>query len=487
MAGEILYISLNNIPCVDPRIAYQTRPPTFEPLHFWHKANSVVLRRGRRPSECRLFILKSTKEAINFATAQTVRIHHSGGTVVMPYWYAAECEAATEESDDNQIFYLKLEDPRHVGLMKTIGVTPSAIQNTHRNKEAPQPATVTWQSVLNSLWSELPILARAASASAPTLAVTPSSKAENLVFDGVSAWDAICKTLEACGHVPVFNPVSGAYSFLAYNGTQSGLSAAITAVEANKIWDGNIPACTSTCPEKVGVVFLNEITDDNRITGYKESHHEEVSTGIAGSVAGTRIDVVDTTFVEKTGATIDNQSQMDDRLVDLRRTIEGVSRAAASRNVKAYYGYESFLPGEELTAVTFKHGIDAPHRTIIEYNGPLEFNLPEPYRVGSGGTTVGGASIQYTIDSITTATSSSPYNGKVVATVTVEIAPCDRPELIGESVQVVDWAGCIFDATEADLVGVWGWASERVGESLETGVSPGTLTPCHWAADNRCC
>ena len=99
----------------------------------------------------------------------------------------------------------------------------------------------------------------------------------------------------------------------------------------------------------------------------------------------------------------------------------------------------------------------------------------------------GGATIQFTVDSITIAGTSSPYNGKKVATVTIEVAPCSRSSLIGTSAEVVDWSGCVWDLAEVDLIGVWGWASEYVALSLEAGVAAGTLTPCHWGADDRCC
>ena len=99
----------------------------------------------------------------------------------------------------------------------------------------------------------------------------------------------------------------------------------------------------------------------------------------------------------------------------------------------------------------------------------------------------GGATIQFTVDSITIAGTSSPYNGKKVATVTIEVAPCSRSSLIGTSAEVVDWSGCVWDLAEEELIGVWGWASEYVALSLEAGAEPGTLTPCHWGADDRCC
>jgi hypothetical protein len=104
--------------------------------------------------------------------------------------------------------------------------------------------------------------------------------------------------------------------------------------------------------------------------------------------------------------------------------------------------------------------------------------------VGDGGG--GGGSIEYEIISTSTA-SNGPYTGKKIASVTVKGAPCDRANLIGTTVDVVDHSGCIFDLTSGQLANVWGWASERVFVSLQSGVPAGTLTPCHWSADNRCC
>jgi hypothetical protein len=98
----------------------------------------------------------------------------------------------------------------------------------------------------------------------------------------------------------------------------------------------------------------------------------------------------------------------------------------------------------------------------------------------------GAATIQYKIESIELATE-GPYTGKIIATVIVETAPCSRDFLIGESVEVVDHSRCVFDLAEPELVDVWGWATEQVALSTEEGVEPGTLTPCHWAADDRCC
>lgn len=108
--------------------------------------------------------------------------------------------------------------------------------------------------------------------------------------------------------------------------------------------------------------------------------------------------------------------------------------------------------------------------------------------LASGGG--GGSAIGFTIDSIRTAGDTgddAPYNGLEIATVTVVTAPCDRSSLIGTTVDVVDHSGCIFDVAVSELEINFGWAEEQIAESRASSASPGDLTPCHWAAINRCC
>lgn len=95
--------------------------------------------------------------------------------------------------------------------------------------------------------------------------------------------------------------------------------------------------------------------------------------------------------------------------------------------------------------------------------------------------------IEFEIVSVTTAASSSPYNGLKVATATVDVAPCGMSSLLTTSVEVVDHSGCLFNEDNADLVGRTGWAFWGVAVSLESGAPSGELTPCHWVADNICC
>lgn len=101
--------------------------------------------------------------------------------------------------------------------------------------------------------------------------------------------------------------------------------------------------------------------------------------------------------------------------------------------------------------------------------------------------------LTYKIVSVSTAASSSPYNGLKVASVTIAptgtgTTPPTLSDLLGESsIDVVDHAGCYFDEDNADLVDRIGQAELGVALSLESGVAAGTLTPVHWVATNICC
>lgn len=97
----------------------------------------------------------------------------------------------------------------------------------------------------------------------------------------------------------------------------------------------------------------------------------------------------------------------------------------------------------------------------------------------------GGEQIQGTLDAL--AAGEGDYVGKMVATITIEVAPCNKPELLGTAVEVVDWSECIFDLTEEQLLGVWVWANKGIALSQDPYAEEGQLTPCHWVAADRCC
>lgn len=132
------------------------------------------------------------------------------------------------------------------------------------------------------------------------------------------------------------------------------------------------------------------------------------------------------------------------------------------------------------TSNTLEPAKSGPFRLLKAPDASAQKLLPVLW-VGAATNT----SITYTIDSIEVAVS-GPYTGLTVATVTIKGTTPSIPELIGTTVEVVDHSGCIFDLTEERLIGLFGWATERVYMSLEAGHTT-ELTDPHWDADNRCC
>ena len=109
---------------------------------------------------------------------------------------------------------------------------------------------------------------------------------------------------------------------------------------------------------------------------------------------------------------------------------------------------------------------------------------PDTVRGVIGASGGGGGVIEFKIISVSTK-ASGPYTGLKAASAKVHGAPCDRGELIGTTVEVIDHSRELFD--EADMTGYTGWASEMVFWSLDAAADCETLSPCHWAAINRVC
>lgn len=96
------------------------------------------------------------------------------------------------------------------------------------------------------------------------------------------------------------------------------------------------------------------------------------------------------------------------------------------------------------------------------------------------------AIIEYTIDSLELQ-ESGPYTGLIAAQVTIRGCICGKgATLINTTAEVIDHSGCIFD--EEDMTDYTGWAAVDMEYlSLDAAAEDGELTPCHYAAINRCC
>ncbi len=345
------------------------------PLHYHHKVNSIWNYRGRTAGEAHLLV-RQANSSIGGASARTITLFDGTNTTTLPNWFTYRIEAIESRSDANQLFYVQLRDPRSVGETKFISNSYSLFTGTH---EFTGTSSVTWQSVLTTLWGELPAAAKGNSTTCPTLDYSPLSKAEYLNFDGISVWHAICKTLAACGHIAVYNPITSEFRFAKYNATQSGLSGLYSANASALRWDGAIPTIGHTNAFANVVAVFNPVNHTTSSKGsYQPPYTKTVAASASGS-SGTSMSIVDTSLADPSATSPTNSTQLDNRAADLAVTVAGISRACASKSVRAYSGIiDDFIPGEEVSCVVWAEHPRKGEYTEVSYFEEPVLDLPVP-------------------------------------------------------------------------------------------------------------
>ena len=375
----VAMFAIDGYACPSAKNLYEARPESFWPLYKWNKVNSVWNFRGRRSGEAHLLVLKSTMDAISMSGTHTITITHDSGTTDLEDWIIYHAEAIASNSDSNQLWYVELRDPRKVGELTSVDDSWTLLEDANNYQDT---STLTWQNAATALWDELPAAAQGASTTCPTFATSPSSKAENLNFDGLSIWHAICQLCSAAGHIPIYNPITKEYRFAACNATQSGLSALKTTNASNIIrhWNGAIPVAPGgSYPHSISIIFQPSMHSRLTYGTYAKPEVKAVTTGLSGATAGTYLSLVDTSFAIRTDTDLTNGTQLDDRVTDLTRTILGQCKAAGARESLAYNKIiVDFLPGEELSCVVWAECARKGVYTAIELYEPLTFDLPRP-------------------------------------------------------------------------------------------------------------
>lgn len=372
--------------CIDPKAI------RLEPLHpfslgWFGKVNAMHLYRGKRPSECHLLIDKTTLDSLNTVNgSHTIDISLLGDKVDLStkHWTITHVEAIGQQDVAGQIFYIILKDPRH--MVSTVAKTPpQVIANTWEEELWPNSSTYTYQQVLEKYWELMPSFSKANSVACPQLATVPASYAENIWCEGETVWDCICRILAACGHVGVFDPVSGTYSFLQADAAQPNLSGYYDAVSSLLVWDGDVPASLNAGngPSSVGVSFRpSRTTMSFRLPHSVDEYgsKQSIATLLPGARYGTVLNVTDTSRTKYCSETsiIKNQKQLDNRTQDLAKTIRGVVRSQHTKKLRVYDGLVYIKPGEEVTHVSYKTDKTYGLISTVEHYEDFEILLPDP-------------------------------------------------------------------------------------------------------------
>lgn len=360
--------------CQRPESLHMIRNEKLFPLHLWSKVNSVWNYRGRRAGEAHMLVLKSVRDSIVAGLGQediTMIDPVAGSSVILPGWTVVKCEAIESYQDSEQLYYVELRDRRWLGEQVKI-------HNTYETIAWDAYHSIDWDDALGHLWDLLPTAAKGTTAGCPALVSTPASHAEFLNFDGLSVWHAICQCLQAVGHFPVYNPITDAYSFAAYNTTQSGLSALISANASNLIWDGNIPSIGGgALPATIKVAFNPLVPTAKSLRWYREPVIKSVASGLTNPVAGSTMTIVDHQLAIVDKDTILNDTQLSNRLADMTPTIKGICKAFNDQSVRTYnLNLSGFLCGSEVSCVVWgQHNRQGVYTQVI-HSEEIKFDMP---------------------------------------------------------------------------------------------------------------
>lgn len=222
----------------------------------------------------------------------------------------------------------------------------------------------------------------------------------------------------------------------------------------------------------IGISFLKEKC------GPPEYHTVEESTTGKGRMLST-YDPYYPAFLDEVGAVI-NATTLLSRAGTIADNFQLIGNILGNYVVKHIYETPPPVPAQYLSK-TFGD-IGTGPRSLFKSDSYPYFQIPYPVK----NKCTEHGHILFQILSAEVAGETSPYYGLVVASATVLDIACGMSlSLLGETVEVVDRSGCIFDLP--NLVGIKGWATQKIAYSLKYNAPPNTPTPCHWAADNRCC
>ena len=372
-----MYFTVNGEICPDARNLYQPRDEQIFALDYWERCNGIWNYRNR-PGEAHLLVTADVRDDIaGFTGPVTITIvDENTGTTTLLGWTVVKCENTEASYDGNEIYYCMLKDRRWIANQVRVSDSYSLLEDAH---DYGITGTMTWQEVLNQLWTLMPSNAVGASATCPTLATTPSSYAENIDLDGVPLWDAIRMVCNACGHVACYNAGTDTYTFQTAYGTQSGLAAILASNASNLIWDSNCPSIgAGNLPATIAVSFKPRLQTIINPSKYGKPTVKTAASGFAGAVSGSVLTLHDTTLTMTNGDNILNGTQLDNRLIDLTRTAKSAAHAANNRSSYAYNALIGFSVGSQLTQVAWANHPRKGVYTQIEYYEEMDIQLPRP-------------------------------------------------------------------------------------------------------------
>lgn len=443
----------------------------------WHGlANGITCPRGRAHGLAHFLFSHEDFLAIDFTQPVTITCEHEDGTDTWEHYYCIRSQAVIP-SRETPAHWVTLADRRwvfeRIAVNKRYNLRKS---KTEWHEDTTNGGTPwTWAQIVTDLWGDLP---GSLAGTVPTLAVSPTSTPENLIFEGMSIWQAINQVLTAIGATVAYQPLSSTWLSVNLNTPWGTLNDFRLANSDRLLWDyhpGDLAALAY--PAEVAVTFPGWPGEDDTTMNpfLPVPMIKEIAASVSSSLATTLWPVKDTMF-SWTG----RDAELTTRANEIRTAIEGLLKPVAQPWGQVYSGVVDPEISGSVTEVSWVSDGHRGMRTTVKFSHQ-EIDWPT-VEYGEGGDSAQG---QGTLTAL--ADGEDEFTGLQVGTVTVVVAPCGQPDLVGESIEVVDWSGCVFDHEFEDLDGVWVWFGKGIAESQDPEADPGTLTDCHWVAHDRCC
>jgi hypothetical protein len=238
--------------------AEQNPPISVE--RWYGRANSFTFEPGREAGRGWVLLRKVDYDKLDLTAAQTLTFSGSDADHVLELQeitvLSAECIVPGAAADPNAIYLIEVVDRRHhiariplTGGYKAYNVS-NAAGGAYLSATLNSAAVWSWQEIIDDLATIL-----GEDVVEFELPFTPHGDPENLVFDGCSAWESLCRVLDRIACTAVYDPTDDAFSVVRL-GVDEDTS--LTALEnVGRLWDGYCSETVrGTRPEKVRVRFM---------------------------------------------------------------------------------------------------------------------------------------------------------------------------------------------------------------------------------------
>ena len=399
-SGQQIYLSLGGrrlqVFDVDEIAALYSREG--RSLDALSQANSFILPSGAVHGRGWVVLRKSDVEAAIAYGGSTFQISlgfsDQFGTFQIQKLGIASATAltGTTTKTDEALYLVHLVDARAVAhysaIDKAYNVRSYRILQAGNAPDYYEPtlnggAVWSWQEIIDDLWTILPTVMGSVSFDASW----PASTAENYIFRGINAWDAIHKILTDTCHT-IYRNLAGNWTIRPKGWPQADLDAAAA---RNRLYldlpSWGYSANAAPCiPEKLSVFFtttFNSFKDvapdvQSVIVSGKDAwlmqplYRKDITiTGIdpdvvpvPGSSASIHHSLA--AYYDELGNIV-NQAEVDQRALDLAEIYLESKRFTDGSNIHPiYHGFHSdFLPGSQISAVCWMSCGNGPKTEVL--------------------------------------------------------------------------------------------------------------------------